>query len=304
MNASASGGLRGMSYANARRLLIAGGLVVLLLTAGVMYARRVDTVEVVAILLFIPVFVALVFWNVVGGLTAAVLASLAYVLLRLDAIDQVGLNQFRGHLLSRTLAYLAFGVIGGWANRELEGSLTKLDLYDQIDDDTGLYNARFLVQDTELEMARSSRYQTIFSVVYVDIPAEAVDSLRRRPRASALKGLGRVLRDSVRTVDRVAHARDDSRHRFAVVLPETGAEGATVFGRRLRQWVSDYLGQRGAALGDAAISVNTLTFPGNELEIRALREEFAAIDREEHPEAAELAAETEDEAGRETGTNP
>ena len=297
MNASASGGLRGLSYANARRLLIAGGLVVLLLTAAVMYARRVDTVEVIAVLLFIPVFVALVFWNVVGGLAGGMLAALAYVLLRLDAIDQVGLSQFRGHLMSRTLAYIVFGVIGGWANRELEGSLTKLDLYDQIDDDTGLNNARFLVQDTELEMARSTRYQTIFSLVSVDIPATAIDELSRRQRSSTLKGLGRVLQDSVRTVDRVAHARDDTRHRFVVVLPETGAEGAGVFGRRLRQWVSDYLGQRGAKLGDGAITMNTLTFPGNELEIRALREEFAAIDREEHPEAAELAAEAQADEG-------
>jgi GGDEF domain-containing protein len=295
VNASASGGLRGLSYASARRLLIAGGLVVLLLTAGVMYARRVDTVEVVAVLLFAPVFVALVFWNVVGGLVGAVLAALAYLLLRLDAIDQVGLDQFRGHLVSRTVAYLAFGVIGGWANRELEGSLTKLDLYDQIDDDTGLHNARFLVQDTELEMARSTRYQTIFSLVIVDVPAASLDALSRRQRAAALKGLGRVLSDSIRTVDRAAHSRDESRHRFVVVLPETGAEGARVFGSRLRQWVIDYLSQRGADGIDGSISVSNLTFPGNEIEIRQLREEFAAIDREEHPEAAELAAEAEAE---------
>ena len=304
MNASASGGLRGLSYANARRLLIAGGLVVLLLTAAVMYARRVDTVEVVAILLFIPVFIGLVFWNVVGGLVAAVLASLAYLLLRLDAIDQVGLDQFRGHLLSRTLAYLAFGVIGGWANRELQGSLTKLDLYDQIDDDTGLYNARFFVQDSELEMARSTRYQTIFSVVMVDVAVTAFEGLSRRQRGGALKGLGRVLRDSVRTVDRVAHSRDDTRHRFVVVLPETGGEGARVFGSRLRQWVVDYLSQRGAEGIDSSVTLTSYTFPGNETEIRQLREEFAAIDREEHPEAAELVAEIEAEAEREPGTSP
>ena len=300
MNASAPGGvgrgLRGLSYANARRLLIGGGLVVLLLTAAVMYARGVDKVEVVAILLFIPVFVALIFWNLMGGLIAGVLSSVAYYVLRLDAIDQVGLDQFRGHLLSRTLAYMAFGVIGGWANRELQGSLTKLDLYDQIDDDTGLYNARFLVQDTEVEMARASRYQTIFSVVIVDVPAAAIDALNRRQRAGALKGLGRVLRDSVRTVDRAAHSRQDDLHRFVAVLPETGAEGARVFGSRLRQWVADYLSQRGAKAGDAAVTLTTLTFPGNELELQALREQFAAIDREEHPEAAELAAEAEAES--------
>ena len=291
MNGGAQGGaasgLRGMSYASARRLLVAAGLVVLLLTAAVMFARRVDTVEVVGVLLFIPVFIAFVFWNLVGGLVAGLLACGAYVLLRLDAIDQVGLSQFRGHLLSRTLAYLAFGVIGGLANRELQGSLTKLDLYDQIDDDTGLYNARFLVHDTELEMARAARYQTLFSLVTVEVPAATLDAMSRRQRAGALRGLGRVLRDSVRTVDRVGHAHDEGTHRFVVVLPETGAEGARVFASRLRQWVVDYLSQRGAR-SDDGITATTLTYPGNEVEINALRERFAAIDREEHPEAAEL----------------
>ncbi|MEY2475125.1 MAG: hypothetical protein QOG87_440, partial [Actinomycetota bacterium] len=56
----------GMNYQTARRLLLAGGLAVLLVIAGVMYVRRVDTVEVVAVLLFIPVFLAFTFWRVVG----------------------------------------------------------------------------------------------------------------------------------------------------------------------------------------------------------------------------------------------
>ena len=274
----------GMTYKTAQRLLLAGGLLVLLVTAGVMYARRVDTVEVVAVLLFIPVFLAFTFWRVVGGLVAGVLASLAYLFLRLDAIDQVGLDTFRGHLVSRTVAYLAFGLLGGWAASQVENSLNKLDLYDQIDDATGLFNARFLVQDTDLEMARSTRYQTLFSVVLVEFPAAALGSLGRRQRVGVLKGLGKVLRESVRTVDRVIHAYDGERHRLAVVLPETGQEGAAIFSSRLVDWVSDYLRQRNAATDK--VTQQLFTFPDDEAAIRSLREEFAAVDRAEHPETA------------------
>ena len=281
---SAPTSLGGMSYQTARRLLLAGGLAVLLVIAGVMYARRVDTVEVVAVLLFIPVFLAFTFWRVTGGLVAAVLASLAYLFLRLDAIDQVGLNTFRGHLLSRTVAYLAFGLLGGWAASQVEDSLTKLDLYDQIDDATGLFNARFLVQDTDLEMARSTRYQTLFSVVLVQFPAAALSGLSRRQRAAVLKGLGKVLRESVRTVDRVIHANDGERHRLAVVLPETGREGAQVFASRLVDWTSDYLRGRNASV--EGVTQELFSFPDDEAAIRTLRDEFSAVDQMEHPETA------------------
>jgi hypothetical protein len=274
----------GMNYQTARRLLLAGGLAVLLVIAGVMYVRRVDTVEVVAVLLFIPVFLAFTFWRIVGGLVAGVLASLAYLFLRLDAIDQVGLNTFRGHLLSRTTAYLAFGLLGGWAASQVEDSLTKLDLYDQIDDATGLFNARFLVQDTDLEMARSTRYQTLFSVVLVEFPAATLAGLSRRQRGAALKGLGKVLRESVRTVDRVIHAFDGERHRLAVVLPETGREGAQIFASRLVDWTSDYLRQRNASTD--GVREQLFTFPDDEGAIRTLREEFAEVEKAEHPETA------------------
>ena len=60
---------RGLSYNQVRILLLVGGLVLLGITAGVNYVRRVETAEVAAILFFIPIFVAFVFWDWKGGLT-------------------------------------------------------------------------------------------------------------------------------------------------------------------------------------------------------------------------------------------
>ena len=76
-----------MSYARTRRLIIVVGVAVLLLTAGVMYARSVDTVEVVGVLLFIPVFLGFILWDIPGGFAGAVLASALYFAIRWDAID-------------------------------------------------------------------------------------------------------------------------------------------------------------------------------------------------------------------------
>ncbi len=274
-----------MGYRRARTLLLAGGLGVLVVTAAVMFARRVDPIEVAGTLLFIPVFIAFVFWDFKGGLLAAVLAAIAYAILRYPAIDAVGADRFAGLIASRSIAFIAFGAIGGIANRQLEASLTKLELYDQVDDTTGLFNARFFVQATELEMSRADRYQTIFSVVVLDIPADSLYPLARRQRTRLLRDIGRVLRDSVRTVDRAIHARDEQRHRLAVVLPETAREGAGIFTNRLTDRLSEYLAGRGARI-DGGLQGHSLTFPEDKDAIETLRAEFHAIDHVEHPEAS------------------
>jgi GGDEF domain-containing protein len=274
-----------MSYASTRRLVLAAGLGVLLLIAGVMFVRRVDTVEVVAVLLFIPVFLAFTFGHVIGGAIAGLLATAVYALLRNPAIDAVGGGRFAGILAGRGLAYLAFGLLGGWASQQLERSLEKLDVYDQVDDATGLFNARFLVQDTDLEMNRAGRYKTFFSVCMVELPAGPVDALPRRKRAALLRDLGGQLREAVRSVDRAVHARDGSVHRFAVVCPETASEGAQVFGARLAERIGAYVRSRGVALPDGELVWVAVTHPGDDADrLGALRAQFAAIDRSEHPE--------------------
>jgi GGDEF domain-containing protein len=267
--------------------MLVGGLALLAITAAVSYVRRVETAEVAAILFFIPIFIAFVFWDWKGGLIAAALASVGYILLRRPAIEAIGAGQFTSLIFSRCIAFFAFGAIGGLANQQLRGSLTKLDLYDQIDDETGLFNARYFLQDTDLEMSRARRYQTLFSVSAVHFPAAPLHDLGWRRRRSVLRQLGDLLAESVRTVDRAVHAHDGDLHRVVVVLPETAAEGAQVFTERLATRIAAFLGQRGAAVNESAVSRQALTFPGDEAGLQALRQAFADIERREHPEHPE-----------------
>src|SRR5437763_11687496 len=264
---------RGLSYNQVRALMLVGGLLLLGITAAVNYVRRVETAEVVAILLFIPIFVAFVFWDWKGGLIAAALATVIYILLRRPAIEAIGAGRYTALIFSRSIAFFAFGAIGGLANQQLRGSLTKLDLYDQIDDDTGLFNARYFLQDTDLEMSRARRYQTIFSVSLVDLPTSAFDDQGWRKRRNTLRQLGQLLADSVRTVDRAVHARDVDRHRIVVVLPETATEGAQIFTDRLATRITAFLAQRGATVSETAVVRISITFPGDEAPLQQVREE-------------------------------
>lgn len=272
-----------MSYAATRRLVLAGGLALLLLMAAVMLMRRVDTVEVIAVVLFVPVFVAFIFGHLLGGAVAGLMATVIYAALRNPAIDAVGGGRFVGLVAGRGIAYVAFGALGGWAAHQLERSLEKLDLYDQVDDLTGLFNARYLVQETGLELARSERYQTFFSVCTVEVPAGPLDVLAGRKRSALLRDLGNQIRQAVRTMDRPVHARDGSVHRFAVICPETAREGAQIFAARLADRLGAFLTDRGAT-GAGPLVHGSCTYPGDDDRLRALREQFAAIDRSEHPE--------------------
>jgi len=282
MSVTFSDRLSRMGYVKARRLLVLTGVAVLGVVALAMYARRVDGVEVVATLLFLPIFIAFVYRGVVGGVVAAVAAIGIYTALRYPAIDAVGASEFTGLIASRAAAYLIFGAVGGWATQVLEGSLEKLELYDEIDDETGLYNARHLLHQTDLEMARARRYQTLFSVTVLDLPSAPFNALRARQRRTVLRDLGRQLREGVRTVDHVVHAHDGDLHRLVAILPETSLEGAEVFRSRFDERIRGFLGDRGAPITGEQVRARAMTFPGDEEGMEALRADFQRIDASQH----------------------
>ncbi len=282
VGATFSDRLSRLGYLKARRLLVFTGLAVLAVVALVMYARRVDGIEVAATLLFVPIFLAFVFRGVVGGVVVAVAAIAVYAALRYPAIDAVGVSEFAGLIASRAAAYLIFGAVGGWSTQVLEGSLEKLELYDEIDDETGLNNARHLLHQTDLEMARARRYQTLFSVVVLDLPAGPLNAMRSRARRAVLRDLGRQLREGVRNVDHVVHARDGGLHRLVAILPETSLEGAEVFRGRFDERIRGFLADRGAPIADAEVQARSMTFPGDDAGLDELRAQFQRIDASLH----------------------
>jgi len=269
-----------MGYRRARQLLGLVGLAILAVLVAVLLVRSVDTAEVIATLLYAPIFLLLLWFGLPGGVLGAVAATVVYVVLRSDAIDAVGWGEFSALIFSRAVAYLLFGAVGGWAAGTLSMSLDKLDLYDQVDDLTGLNNARFLLSDVDLERARSARYQTVFSVSFLEIDAGPLAALAARRRRAVLRELGAKLADGVRSMDRVAHGFDGRAHRIAVVLPETAEEGATVFQHRLEDEVRAFLAEQGAP--GATVEGFAATLPGDESALDLELAEWRRIDAAEH----------------------
>ncbi len=266
-----------MEFRRSRRLLLSVGVVVIAATAVVMAVRGIDPVEVWATVLFLGVFVDAALFGILGGVISAVAAIAAYFLLRAPVIELLGFEQVGQTLLTRSAAYLLFGVAAGWAFDVVQRSLTKLDRHDIVDDATGLLNSRGTAEVLETEVARCKRYGGEFAVVTARIRIEGDRKLRR----DALESLGDRLRFSLRTVDRVGRWEDDDHGDVLVVLlPETPLEGAAFVVSRIERLLDDL----GYPLAGAP-TVNRHGFPDDEDAIRDVARVAARMTRQRHPES-------------------
>jgi len=262
-----------LGYKRTRLLLSAAGMALLLVLVLIMALRGVDRIEIIAALLYVPVFVSFMVWGLVGGLVAGIAAAVVYVAMRSGAADIIGMERFIGLVAFRAAAYVAFGAIGGWASSQLESPLRKLEQHDMIDDATGLQNARFFLRETDLEKARADRYGTAFSVVALEIGGSG------STRAPDMRAIAATLDKRIRTVDRAVHADDGNTHLFAVILPETPAAGAEVVTDNLAAAVEQV-----AARDAGAVQRQRLTYPEDAERLHDLRERFLRVERMEHPE--------------------
>lgn len=111
------------------------------------------------------------------------------------------------------------------------------------------------------------------------LPTPGADTTRRteRRRARTLRTLGQQITGAIRTVDRGAHIDDGRHHRFALILPETPAEGAEVFAHRFRGRLVELLSDRRIPVEERDVGLTSITVPGGESELAELREQARAL---------------------------
>jgi diguanylate cyclase (GGDEF)-like protein len=109
-----------------------------------------------------------------------------------------------------------------------------------IDELTGFYNRRYLDERLQEELARAKRYNYPISLALIS--ADGFEQIRKtysRARGdSIIKQIGEIMKRNIRAIDIVTRFQDEV---FAVILPQTGQEGAAVFGEKIRKIIERHL---------------------------------------------------------------
>jgi diguanylate cyclase (GGDEF)-like protein len=105
---------------------------------------------------------------------------------------------------------------------------------------TGLYNFRYLKERLEEEMERSLRHKRDCSLIMIDMDnlKQINDTLGHQAGNKVIKEIAQALKQSVRNIDVVARFGGDE---FAVLLPDTDAQGALKTAERIAQKVRSIL---------------------------------------------------------------
>jgi diguanylate cyclase (GGDEF)-like protein len=129
------------------------------------------------------------------------------------------------------------------------------------DDLTQLYNSRYLSQVLRRETKRASRSGRPLSLLFIDLDGfKAINDTHGHLYGSrALVEAAGLIRLSARETDVVSRFGGDE---FALILPDTGSEGAAAVGERIRDRVNEHRFLQGDGLDiHLTVSVGVATLP-------------------------------------------
>lgn len=143
-------------------------------------------------------------------------------------------------------------------------AVRELSFYSFLDPLTHLSNRRFFEQQLEKEILRSRRNGNPFSLMMLDLDGfkEYNDRFLHQAGDIALQEFATILSDSVREVDTVSRIGGDE---FAVILIESGAEGARDLCRRILDRVGRHMlpGPDGIRTERLTASIGVASFPSD-----------------------------------------
>src|SRR3954447_13483851 len=135
---------------------------------------------------------------------------------------------------------------------------------------TALWNRRHMADTLDREVSRALRFRHEISLIILDVD----DFKRINDRLGHLQGdivletVADLVKDATRTIDVAARYGGDE---LALILVETGSEGATILGERLRERVRDTeVPLRDGGTMGVTISVGVATIPDSAEDLESL----------------------------------
>lgn len=230
-------------------------------------------VEMIAQLMLLVVLVAAVHWGRKGGLTAALAATIVYILMRIPSIRVEGAASATVELIMvHTLTYGVVGVIGGEICGRIKYLFARLEDSLSIDENSRVYNQRFLAQLLASDLAQYRRYDAEFSTAILTLSPNLTADLRQSKVATLVRTVADHIRNDVRLIDDVGRLDDG---RFVMVFPHTPKSGGEVAASRVLLGVRDLLGAR-----DESITTEVYAVPEDTDALTALADSLVPAEPE------------------------
>jgi hypothetical protein len=231
-----------VKYSRFEILVLGVGTLAVAGTIAFSLTSRPDPVEILAQVLLLVALTGAVHWGRSGGLVAAVVAFLVYLLMRMPLILASGWSTDTVELvLVHGVTYGFIGIIGGELCGRLKYFFARSSDSPSIDECSRVYNQQFMMQLIATALGSFDRYQAPFSVVALRLAPGVTSELRARKASSLVRAVANHLRNDVRMIDDVGRLDDGS---FVLLLPHTPKSGATVAAERVRIGVRDVVGAK------------------------------------------------------------
>ncbi|MBU2498801.1 MAG: diguanylate cyclase [Proteobacteria bacterium] len=150
--------------------------------------------------------------------------------------------------------------------RERNKELHEISIRDSL---TSLYNRRHLMETLSTEVTRSRRYRRPFALLMIDIDhfKQYNDTYGHLAGDDVLRMMAAAFKNSVRGCDYAARYGGEE---FAMMLPETGPDGAMQTAERIRTKVEKELFTCDEQTVKITVSIGISTFPENGDDLNAL----------------------------------
>lgn len=155
--------------------------------------------------------------------------------------------------------------------------IKKVLLYEMVerlaitDSLTGLYVRRYFAERAAEELQRSKRYKLNFAFLMADIDnfKHCNDSYGHLVGDMMLKEIARIIKESVREIDLVSRYGGEE---FALILPETGAEGARLAAERIRKKIASNVLKAYDEKLNITISIGVAVYPEDAQDLKGIGE--------------------------------
>lgn len=229
-------------------------------------------------LYFIPVLLAIFSYGLWGGIVSAVAVDImTFILAYLKySVGELATANFIAITVGLGIILLVGIVFGYFEKSRLSGEFgtDKLALVDRL---TGLYNYNYFRDRLEEEKERSDRFGSKVSVALVNIDyfKSFNDKFGYSKGNQLLKKLAQVCKEQVRAVDILVRYGGGE---FAVIMPNTGPQGANEVAERLRSAIeeTEFEGTEKKPKTKRTVSIGVVTYPDHARSVNELTDSLSS----------------------------